>query len=342
MAERQPGGPAQPGPEAAGRDRLRLLCERRGGGPIKRNALWFYASYQDNGNQNIVANSFFRDGTPGTFDQRLTNRSARITWQASPRNKISGLVDDNDKMIDHEGRSDYVAGEADNGRIPRRKRILSVKWTSTVSNKLLFEAGALKSVPMRSESISRESCRSAARLSGTPAPRGRTSPCKSGQCRTADHCSIRKIIHRFISSGVTYRNVAGAHTLKAGGQFGFGELGENWYTTNANLNQRYRNGIPDSVVVHNTPTFSKNRLNSDLGFYVQDAWHVTDRLTLSPGLRFEYLKAQTVAVSLPAGRFVTGNSRHLRPPQLVRSGAEVRRGLRPDGRRKNRVERHHQ
>ena len=74
-----------------------------GGGPIKRNALWFYASYQDNANQNIVANSFYRDGTPGTFDQRLTNRSARLTWQVSPRNKISGLVDDNDKMIDHEG-----------------------------------------------------------------------------------------------------------------------------------------------------------------------------------------------------------------------------------------------
>ena len=74
-----------------------------GGGPIKRNALWFYASYQDNGNQNIVANSFYRDGTPGMFDQRLTNRSARLTWQATPKNKISGLVDDNDKMIDHEG-----------------------------------------------------------------------------------------------------------------------------------------------------------------------------------------------------------------------------------------------
>ena len=41
------------------------------GGPIKRDALWFYASYQDNGNQNIVANSFYRDGRPGTFDQRL-------------------------------------------------------------------------------------------------------------------------------------------------------------------------------------------------------------------------------------------------------------------------------
>ena len=273
-----------------------------GGGPLKRNALWFYASYQDNANQNIVANSFYRDGTAGTFDQRLTNRSARITWQASPRNKISGLVDDNDKMIDHEGRSDYVAGEADNGRIPRRKRILSVKWTSTVSNKLLFEAGALE----HAYDAERKYQPGVAKERGTP-------EWYAGAARqdiTLQKWSVshrRPLLnsynhHRFLTSSVTY--VAGAHTFKAGGQWGFGELGQDYPTTNADLNQRYRNGAPDSVVVHNTPTFAVNHLSADLGFYVQDAWHVTDRLTLSPGLRFEYLNASNKATSAPAGRFV--------------------------------------
>ena len=144
MAEQQLGGPAQPGLNQPDATDYVYFANVAGGGPIKRNALWFYASYQDNANQNIVANSFYRDGTPGTFDQRLTNRSARLTWQVSPKNKISGLIDDNDKMIDHEGISGYTAGESENGRVPRRKRILSVKWTSTVSNKLLFEAGALE------------------------------------------------------------------------------------------------------------------------------------------------------------------------------------------------------
>ena len=277
-----------------------------GGGPIKRDSLWFYASYQDNANQNIVANSFYRDGRPGTFDQRLTNRSARITWQATPRNKISGLVDDNDKMIDHEGRSDYVAGEADNGRIPRRKRILSAKWTSTVSNNLLVEAGALE----HAYDAERKYQPGIAKERGTP----EWYASAARQDITLEKWSVshrRPLLnsynhHRFLTSSVTY--VAGPHTFKAGGQFGFGELGEDFPTTNADLNQRYRNGVPDSVVVHNTPTLNINRLNADLGFYMQDTWRVTDRLTLSPGLRFEYLNAQMVGASVPAGRFVPARS----------------------------------
>jgi len=273
-----------------------------GGGPIKRNTLWFFASYQDNGNQNIVANSFYRDGRPGTFDQRLTNRSVRLTWQVSPRNKISGLVDDNDKMIDHEGRSDYVAGEAENGRIPRRKRISAVKWTSTVSNKLLLETGFLE----HAYDTERKYQPGILKERGTP----EWYASAARQDITLQKWSVshrRPLLngynhHRFLSSSVTY--VAGAHTFKAGGQWGFGELGLDYPTTNADLNQRYRNGVPDSVVVHNTPTVAANRLNADLGFYVQDAWHVTDRLTVSPGLRFEYLNASMVARASPAGRFV--------------------------------------
>ena len=76
VAEQQPGGPAQPGLTQPDATDYVYFANVAVGGPIKRNALWFFASYQDNGNQNIVANSFYRDGTPGTFDQRLTNRSA--------------------------------------------------------------------------------------------------------------------------------------------------------------------------------------------------------------------------------------------------------------------------
>ena len=149
--------------------------------------------------------------------------------------------------------------------------------------------------------------------------------------------------HRFVSSSVTY--VAGAHTFKAGGQWGFGELRSGQSDHQRRSQPTLSKRCPGlGAVVYNTPTFSDNRLNADLGFYVQDAWHVTDRLTLSPGLRFEYLNATIGGSVRPGGPLCAGPGfpRHIQPAQLVRSGAEIRRGLRPDRRRKNRAERHRQ
>ena len=171
-----------------------------------------------------------------------------------------------------------------------------------MSNKLLFEAGALE----HAYDAERKYQPGVAKERGTPEwyASAARNDITLGTWTTSHRRPLLNTYnhHRFITSSVTY--VAGPHTFKAGGQFGFGELGQNYPTINADLNQRYRNGVPDSVQVFNTPTFNVNRLNADLGFYVQDAWHVTDRLTLSPGLRFEYLNAQMVAASSPAGRFV--------------------------------------
>ena len=49
---------------------------------------------------------------------------------------------------------------------------------------------------------------------------------------------------------------------------------------------RYRNGVPDSVLVYNTPVnTSLNEL--ELAAFVQDSWTVARRLTVNAGARFE-------------------------------------------------------
>ena len=139
------------------------------------------------------------------------------------------------------------------GRVPRRKRIASVKWTSTVSNNLLFEAGALERANnaerwyqpgIRKERGTPEWYATAARIDITVARRP-VSP-------------RRPVLETYnttiVSSSVSY--VAGSHTFKTGVQWGFGELGQNDTGTNGDLNQRYRDGVPDSVIVFNTPTVS--------------------------------------------------------------------------------------
>ena len=53
------------------------------GGPIVQNKLWFFGSYRNVGNANIVANSFYPDGSLGLYDQDVQNYTVRLTWQAA-------------------------------------------------------------------------------------------------------------------------------------------------------------------------------------------------------------------------------------------------------------------
>jgi hypothetical protein len=104
--------------------------------------------------------------------------------------------------------------------------------------------------------------------------------------------------------------VTGAHHLKAGMQFTWGEF-RHTRIANADLqSQNYRSAstrvpftVPDTVTIRNTPLEYAERLNGDLGIYIQDSWTLK-RLTVNPGLRWERVNAQVLAGVSPAGRFV--------------------------------------
>ena len=77
------------------------------GGPLRRDALWFYSSARFVANENyvagIVGNKFAGDANVWTYAPddsvkglySLTQESVnlRLTWQASPKNKFSGFYD---------------------------------------------------------------------------------------------------------------------------------------------------------------------------------------------------------------------------------------------------------
>jgi hypothetical protein len=103
-----------------------------------------------------------------------------------------------------------------------------------------------------------------------------------------------------ISTSASY--VTGSHNIKAGFQWGFGSYVLE-YDVNGDLVQRYRNGVADQVTVYNTPQRSEEFLNGDFGIYVQDQWTI-DRLTVNGGLRVEVFRAQISDQDVAAGRFV--------------------------------------
>jgi hypothetical protein len=100
----------------------------------------------------------------------------------------------------------------------------------------------------------------------------------------------------------TLAYVTGAHEFKTGFQLGEARS-RNTITLNGDLIQEYRNGVPASVLVRNTPLDQQVHLLPDLGVFVQDTWRL-GRLAVSPGLRWELFRARVDERTVGAGRFV--------------------------------------
>ena len=100
--------------------------------------------------------------------------------------------------------------------------------------------------------------------------------------------------------------IAGAHQIKFGVQDSSGPAFAN-SIANGDAYYNFQNGVPVNVTVFDTPTVSKPRLNHDLGIYAMDTWNF-HRLSVTAGMRWEYLSSQIDAESAPAGRFVPARS----------------------------------
>ena len=268
------------------------------GGPLKRDTLWFFAAYRNLGNANVVANTFYPDGRPGLYDQSLVSYSLRLTAQLSPRNKLTAYYDRPFKNVPHDVTSgqDIVTGAKRGVDVLYYQGM--IKWTSTVSNKLVLDAswGAVANYINFLYQPGIRQVRGSAAWYATVSHQdlvfGTTTT--AGTPETTDYP-----LKYLLNSSVSY--VTGSHAFKTGVQWGYGPYRRET-DANGDLTQRYRSGAPDSVTVYNTPTRLSQRLNADLGFHAQDSWTLK-RLTISPGIRFEYFNTSIEAIEILPGRF---------------------------------------
>jgi hypothetical protein len=276
------------------------------GGPIKKDRLWIFGSGRYFSVNNFIANTLMDDGSQGIDDQFIRSGMMRLTWQASPRNKISGYFDEIDKYRGHDMQANYDPETAATVWNSPAYHTTAVKWSSPVTNALFLEAGWSNNTEYYTNEYQE----------GIEKPRGSAewfaaaakNELDLGGYTQAGPTNTTESPIAFYSSGaMTY--VTGDHTLKAGFTFRRGTF-IHTREANADLIQQYRSSrtgvrwsVPSSVLIRNTPLVYGERLNRDLGIYVQDTWRL-DRLTANVGLRWETLNSMVLAGSSGAGRFV--------------------------------------
>lgn len=285
------------------------------GGPVLLDKLWYFGSVRHTSTNETVANVPKEFVAPdgehiqGILDQFVRDVALRTTYQAAPQQKVSAFLQ---RIWKYKGK-DFTFGQdprAATQRDPNHAHyaIGALKWTSTPTNRLMFEAGY--STSYQHWTGGNQPGRSKTR--GTPewyafAQRTDTALNINPDCAYPFGCtqwmSVQdqrtEATRRVYQASMSY--VTGTHNLKVGFQDSTGP--DDIYTTrNGDLIENYVNGKPSTVTVFNSPTISKAYVNYDIGIYAQDAltWK---RMTINPGVRVEYFKSSMAETSMEAGRF---------------------------------------
>jgi hypothetical protein len=266
------------------------------GGPIKRDALWFFGSARYWGVDQGVADSFDLNGNQGVNDNKLKNYGLRLTWQASPRNKFAASAEFTPKWMGHHG---FGSGVEPSLATREQKTPLSnrevVKWSSPVTSKLLLEAGGTvllyDATYLDHPGVAPDAISKVDIIAVTT--------------RDAPQSQSKLFIHTFrTATSATY--VTGSHAFKVGMQLGLGYQ-DNPTWVHGDMIQQYRNGVPDSILARNTPVNPSVSVESDFALYAQDSWTM-QRLTINAGLRFDHFNGSINEQTAEAGVFVPARS----------------------------------
>ena len=279
-----------------------------GGGRILRDKLWFFLTYREWGADNTVPGMFINrnagnpnawtvdfDKTQQAFaDARNRNGIARITWQATPRNKINLHWSEQYNTANSKGGgSATLTTEASGRQLYQPSHIQQATWSSPVSSRLLLEAGwgtyishFMNPQPRTDGTHNDRMIRAQEQLGEIPnlifrMPAG---PVGGGFSGPRHNIGTRANLR----ASASY--VTGAHNMKFGYQGGFSNPTQHWYVFNDLINVRLSNGQPnrltESVYDQRGAVYVRNLLPTS--FYAQDQW-TSARLTLQGGLRYDHL-----------------------------------------------------
>ena len=297
------------------------------GGPISKDRVWYFVSGRTQGNTRVNANQFYnlnagdptkwlyaRDlSRPGFSDRTWESASGRVTWQATPRNKVGGFWDEQATCRKCEGTTtglaspaQIVSPEADGNGALIPFRVQQVSWSSPVTSRLLLDAG-FGSTYYGWGTLERE---------GSP-----TRDLIRVQEQCAAGCGANGNI-----PGLTYRSqdwssnytgaytwrasasyVTGAHSVKVGYQGTYFTDDRTAFTNTQNLTFRVSNGVPNQLTMSVSP-FTQIARASIAAVYAQEQWTL-GRLSLQGAVRFDRAHGWFPEQQVGPTRFIPTRSR---------------------------------
>jgi hypothetical protein len=292
------------------------------GGPIKKDKVWFFISMRYVSVNEHAVNSYMPDGSVAVVDQYISTPLGRITAQVSPKNKLSAFLD---RPFKFKGREFGSTSEPSRASTRRNwnggnYHTGGAKFTSTVSSRILLEVGYTDIVERLRHGYQPHLFSPPSQM-GAPRPADlhlfttstdpfftviqhtELDPAPGVPANTiANGGASRTLPDRYVlMSALSY--VTGSHNIKGGWQWARGQDRSNHLSNSDMSSMNYRKGVPESVTLNNDPLFTSEYVKADMGFYIQDTWAVK-RLTISPGVRYEYFNSMIKEGWSPEGRWV--------------------------------------
>jgi hypothetical protein len=271
------------------------------GGPIQQDRLWFYGGARYNWASQYVAGLFYNrnENNPNawTYDPdpsrpvinnaRNPDLQGRLTWQATPKNKI-GILAYHTSFCFCPLADAVSSVEAGSSAEYPFLRYLQADWTSPFTSRLLFEVGTVY-YTAESNQLSWPHDRVTTRPQHT-APQ--FNPVMIGVQEQSTGLNYRgpgaqRILpQHFMAARATVSYITGAHVIKIGMNERIGSLTFYGFDHQP-LSYRFNNGVPNQITQRAQPFTRRANMDHDLGIFVQNKWTV-ERLTLSYGARYDY------------------------------------------------------
>jgi hypothetical protein len=290
------------------------------GGPIMKDRVWYFVNGRTQGSTRIIPGVFYNQnaGDPDAWlyapdttrpeytDRTWENLSGRVTWQATPRNKVGVFWDEQVVCRKCEGTTigitdPRLAPEAGGLSQYKPLRVTQATWSSPATTRLLFDAGFgttyygwgnFERDPNPTRNLVRvtESCASGCGNNGGVA--GIT-------YRSQDFASNYTGAYTWRASAAY---VTGAHSMKVGYLGTYFKDDRTWFTNDQNLAYQFNNGAPNRLSQLISPWVNDARASWDAVF-AQEQWTL-GRLTVQGALRFDVARSWYPEQQIGPSRFL--------------------------------------